>query len=240
MIEEKITNDITLYHADCFDVMKQLPKGSVDLIVTDPPYLFESGGAGHSELGKRAGNLKDNIDFISADFDWEKCFEMFLELQKIPNMLIFCSNRQLSRTMRFFEDKGLRVSCLVWHKLNPIPLVNKTYMQDVEFVVRVGGEGATFNNECPFDYKRKVYTSGIVSNKNRLHPTQKDLKHISQFVELHSKEGDLLFDAFMGSGTTPLACHLLNRKCIGVELDSHFFGVASNRLKENAQQLKLF
>ena len=239
-MKEKITENITLYHDDCFNVMHSLPKGSVDLIVTDPPYLFKNGGAGHSELCKRAENLKDNIDFISEDFDWEKCFEMFLELQRTPNMIIFCSNKQLSRTMKFFEDKGLRVSCLVWHKLNPIPLVNNKYMEDVEFVVRVSGEGATFNNECPFDYKRKVYTSGIVSNKNRLHPTQKDLKHISQFIELHSKEGDLVFDAFMGSGTTPLACHLLNRKCIGVELDPHFYGVAAKRLKENAQQLKLF
>ena len=55
-----------------------------------------------------------------------------------------------------------------------------------------------------------------------------------------SNEGDIVLDPFMGSGTTPLACHLLNRRCIGVELDPHFYGVAAKRLKENAQQLKLF
>lgn len=239
-MKEDISNDITLYNDDCFNVMELIPKGSVDLIVTDPPYLFDNGGGGYSALCKRADKLKDNIDFISDDFDWQKCFETLLSLQIIPNMVIFCSNRQLSRTMRFFEDKGLRVSCLVWHKLNPIPLVNNKYMEDVEFVVRVSGEGATFNNECPFDYKRKVYTSGLVSNKNRLHPTQKDLKHISQFIELHSKVGDVVFDPFMGSGTTIVAAHLLNRKSIGVELNDDFYNIAKKRIKEHTQQLKLF
>lgn len=231
-----------IYHQDCFEGMAQMLRGGVkcDLIVTDPPYLFESGGKGKSELGQRADKLKESIDFISKDFDFERCFELFLELQDIPNLLIFCSNRQLSRTMSFFENKGLRVTCLVWHKTNPIPLTNNTYMQDVEFVVRVNGEGATFNNDCPFDYKKKVYTSGIVPSHNRLHPTQKDLKHISRFIELHSKEGDLVLDAFMGSGTTAIACIKNKRNFIGFELNKEFYDIATKRVENEQANLTLF
>lgn len=231
-----------IYHQDCFEGMEQLLRGGVkcDLIITDPPYLFESGGKGKSKLGQRADKLKESIDFISKDFDWEKCFEMFLKLQDIPNMLIFCSNRQLSRTMQFFENKGLRVTCLVWHKTNPIPLTNNTYMQDIEFVIRVNGEGATFNNDCPFDYKKKVYTSGIVPTHDRLHPTQKDLKHICRFVELHSNEGDLVLDAFMGSGTTAIACIKNKRNFIGFELNDEFYKVATKRVENEQANLTLF
>ena len=231
-----------IYHQDCFEGMEQMIKEGVkvDLIVTDPPYLFERGGKGKSKLGQRAGKLNESIDFISKDFDFEKCFEMFLQLQDIPNMLIFCSNRQLSRTMQFFENKGLRVTCLVWHKTNPIPLTNNTYMKDIEFVIRVNGEGATFNNDCPFDYKKKVYTSGIVPTHDRLHPTQKDLKHICRFVELHSNEGDLVLDAFMGSGTTAIACIKNKRNFIGFELSDEFYKVATKRVENEQANLTLF
>jgi hypothetical protein len=56
---------------------------------------------------------------------------MFLQLQTVTNILIFCSNNQISKTMKFFEDKGYSATLLVWKKLNPIPLCNGKHISDL-------------------------------------------------------------------------------------------------------------
>lgn len=235
-----------IYHQDCFAGMEQMIKEGmkVDLIVTDPPYILgghKTDGGGNSAITQRVKRMAKTIEWIANDFDWERCFELFLKLQDTPNMLIFCSNKQLSRTMKFFEDKGISTTCLIWHKTNPIPAVHNTYASDIEFVVFVRGDGATFNAATtPFDYKKKVYTSGIVPTHDRLHPTQKDLKHICRLVELHSNEGDLVLDAFMGSGTTAIACIKHKRNFIRFELNDEFYKVATKRVENEQANLTLF
>ena len=214
-----------IYNQDCFVGMQQMiDEGmKVDLVITDPPYLHTEGGYGHSPIGQRASRLKDEIAWITKDFDYQRCFEMLLKLQDTPNMLIFCSNMQVSRTMKFFEDRDLSTTLLVWQKTNPIPVANMKHISDIEFIVYVRGKGACFNNDVPFEYKKKIYTSGITPNKDRLHPTQKQVNHIRQYIALHSKGNDLILDPFMGSGTTAIASILEKRNFIGFELEKDFF-----------------
>lgn len=169
--------DIELWHGDCLELMKKLirEKIKVDCIITDPPYILENHGGGTTDLAQRKLVKDKHIDFISNGFCINDCFELMLKLQDIPNMLIFCSNKQVSSIMGFFEQRKLTVTLLVWQKTNPSPLCNGKHLSDIEFIVYVRGKGATFNNDTPFEYKKKVYTSPIVSNRNRLHPTQKVL-----------------------------------------------------------------
>lgn len=231
-----------IYNEDCFAGMQRLIEGGgkVDLIITDPPYLHHEGGHGTSPLGQRAGRLKDEIAWITKDFDWERCFNMFLQLQDVPNMLIFCSNMQVSRTMKFFEDKDLSVTLLVWQKLNPIPVSNMQHISDVEFVVYVRGKGATWNNDVPHNHKKKIYTSGIISNADRVHPTQKGIDHIRQYIQLHSKPNDIVFDPFMGSGTTALAAIKEKRRYLGFELEQKYYDICNERIKNLTSQQTLF
>lgn len=227
-------NRYLIHNDDCLDVMESMVERNVkvDCIITDPPYELSNHGGGRTELAQRKLVKDTHIDFISNGFDYEKCFDLFLKIQSIPNILIFCSNNQVSKTIKYFEDRKLTTTLLVWNKTNPSPLCNGKHLSDVEFIVYVRGKGATFNNDAPFDFKRKVYTSPIVSNKNRLHPTQKSVEHIERYLQLHTKEQDLVFDPFMGSGTTGVACFNTNRKFIGCEIDKDYFDIASKRLKE--------
>lgn len=103
-----------IYNCDCLVGIKEIPNNSIDCIITDPPYLLDSSGGGASALAKRSRRLKDSIEFISNGFDYENLFDEFIRVCKIPNMLIFCSNKQISQTMSFFEDKGLKSTLLIW------------------------------------------------------------------------------------------------------------------------------
>ena len=63
------------------------------------------------------------------------------------------------------------------------------------------------------------------------HTTQKPIWLMEELIKIHSNEGDLIFDPFMGSGTTGVACLNTNRKFIGVELDSKYFNMSEQRIK---------
>ena len=234
-------SEIKLYNADCMDILKSMEDNSIDLILTDPPYWHPHlGGNGKSDIAQRANRLKEDIAFMSDNFDYVPVFEEFMRVCKIPNMLIFCSNAQISQFMRFFEDRDLTVTLLEWVKTNPIPTAKGNYLSDVEYIVFVRGKGCTFNDDVPFDYKRKVWTSGLVSNKDRLHPAQKPIELLEKFLTVHSKEGETVLDCFMGSGSTGVACKHMNRNFIGIEREPKFFEICEQRINGAGTQRRLF
>lgn len=224
-----------IYNGDCFEFMQQLIDSGVkvDAIITDPPYELENHGGTKAPMAKRAAKVRDEIEFIAKGFDYDRCFEMMLQLCKVPNLLIFCSNKQITKIMSFFENKGLSTQLLVWNKTNPSPLCNGKYIQDIEFIVFVRGKNAPFNNSAPTAIKYRVKKYPFVSPKQRIHPTQKPVDLMKELVELHTFEEQLVFDPFMGSGSTGVACKELNRGFIGCELNKDFCDKAKERI-ENA------
>ncbi|HIY43596.1 MAG TPA: hypothetical protein IAA23_01000 [Candidatus Helicobacter avistercoris] len=222
---------IKLYNQDCLKVMEAMAKRgeTVDLILTDPPYELRVGGGGIAD--KIALHRDRKIDFIAHGFDYQQCFELFLQIQKIPNMVIFCSNKQILKFLLFFHNKGLSTTLLTWKKLNPPPLVNNKHLGDLEYLIYVRGAGASFNNGVPIEYKQKCFSSNLVNQKDKIHPTQKNLEHIKRLIALHSYEGEVVFDPFMGSGVVGIASTMLNRSFIGCELSPLYFSLSSNRIK---------
>lgn len=75
--------------------------------------------------------------------------------------------------------------------------------------------------------------------KNQVHQNQKPLELIERCITKHSKVGDLVFDGFMGSGTTAVACLNTDRNFIGFEIDKEYFDIAIDRVENNATQLSL-
>lgn len=221
-----------IYNMDCVEGMKLLPDNCIDLILTDPPYELSNHGGGQNEWKDRKLVKDKHIDFMSNGFLYDDVFNEFMRICKIPNFLIFCSNQQVSKVMRYFEDKNLSVTLLAWNKTNPPPFCNGKYLSDLEFVVCVKGKGATFNNNTPFEYKHKIFSSGVVSKKNRLHPAQKPTELIARYMLLHSKERDVILDCFMGSGTTAVVAKKLNRDYIGFEISKEYCEIAEQRIAE--------
>lgn len=226
-----------LYNEDCLQVMdRMIEEGiKVDLILTDPPYELENHGKGQNDFKDRKLIKENHIKDISEGFNYEETFSGMLKLQNKINMLIFCSNKQISKIMSYFEQneikKKLSVTLLVWNKSNPIPLCRGKYISDAEFIIYVRGKGAIFNNEADISKKYKVKKYPTVNAKKRLHKAQKPVELLMDLIELHSIENQVVFDPFMGSGSTGEGCLRLNRKFIGVEKVKEHFNNAKNRIE---------
>ena len=102
-----------LLHGDCLQFMKQIPDKSIDLIITDPPYEFDNHGGGKNEFSSRKLVKNLHINFMSFGFDYDTVFTEMLRICKTPNILIFCSNKQISKIMSYFESMSLSTTLYV-------------------------------------------------------------------------------------------------------------------------------
>jgi len=96
-----------------------------------------------------------------------------------------------------------------------------------------GGKKWTFNKPENVSYLKPVYRSGLVLGKKRIHPTQKNEDILINLIKVHTKEGDLVFDPFFGSGTTGIACIKSGRRFVGSEIDKKYFEKAKERFHGN-------
>lgn len=132
---------------------------------------------------------------------------------------------------------GYNYDLLIWLKTNPMPLYNRHYLPDKEYIVFITDKqvGPMIPN---FNAARTVFQYPINLRDKRKwgHPTIKPLPIIERLVENSSKEGDIVLDPFMGSGTTAVAAKSLGRHWLGFETNPDYCRVAEERLGE----LKLF
>jgi len=134
--------------------------------------------------------------------------------------------------MKWWEDRKYSVTLLVWEKTNPVPFGNGKYISSIEFMVYVRGKGATYNN-IGYEHQLKTFRYGSPSTKVRLHPTEKPNELLERLLRIHSNEGDIVLDPFMGSGTTGVACKNQGRDFIGIELDKKYFEIAKERINQS-------
>ena len=126
---------------------------------------------------------------------------------------------------------------LIWQKTNPLPVLNNHYLIDKEYIVFIRDKGLPFRAKS-YDNARTVFKYPLNYRDKRKwgHPTIKPLPIIERFIENSSKEGDIVLDPFMGSGTTAVAAKSLGRHWLGFETNPDYCRVAEERLGE----LKLF
>lgn len=231
MFSNTITSNGVLYNGDCLEVMSRLMLQGVkvDCVITDPPYKLDFHGGGQQKRAKEFDTLKSEIDFMTSGFN-EEALDFMTGLCRIPNILIFCSNKQISWLMSYFEAKGLSTTLLVWKKPNACPLGKGKHISDLEFVIFARGKGAHFNNDAGYKLKYKLKEFPSINGKKRFHKAEKPLELIKEYVLLHSFEGDTILDPYMGSGTTCLACKELGRKFVGIEIREDFYEISKERL----------
>ena len=223
---------IELYKGDCLEVLRTFKDNSVDLVLTDPPYeqTFH-GGKTNNRRGNDYNRVKGNTTFINNGFPYKDVFPELLRVLKAPNLVIFCSNNQIGKFMTWFEERKLKATLLTWKKVNACPLGGGKYISDLEYVIYVRGKGTPWNYEAPASIKYKCKSYPFVQGKKKLHPAEKPLALMKEFVELHSLEGQVVLDCYMGVGTTGLACKELNRDFIGIEIEEKYFNIGEGRLK---------
>ena len=131
---------------------------------------------------------------------------------------------------------------LYWRKTNPAPNFRKQIVRAVEMAVwQTQGGNWTFNGS---GYRPNVWEGPILSGytvqntgEARVHPTQKPLWLMREWIELFTKPGDIILDPFMGSGTTLRAAKDLGRRAIGIEIDERFCRAAIERMRQSVLAL---
>jgi len=225
---------IQLYHGDCLDILPTLEDGSVDVVITDPPYYTDDNWSNHQTLSG-ADDARMNHKW-KDDFSW---------LQEIPRVLkvggqwfSFSNNDGLSFLILAAKEVGLKpLRRLTWVKTNPRPSIpRRIFRNDTESCMwgTTGGAPTYFGATDQRD-ALSVDHLPICGGKERTsHPTQKPLKLMMRYVRIGCPTGGVILDPFMGSGTTGVACVQTGRSFIGIELNKEYFDLAKQRI-ETAQ-----
>lgn len=223
-------------HGDCYKLLGEIPNNSIDLIVTDPPYILETDGAGM--FGKKADNyggqryVMKNIDFMKNGIS-ENVLDELIRVMKKINIYIWCSQKQLPIFYKYFvEKKKCNWNLLCWHKTNPTPTCGNKYLTDTEFCLFFREKGVKVYGEYATKRTFYVSTKNLEDKKLYNHPTIKPLEIIQNIIINSSNEGDIVLDPFLGSGTTAVASKMLNRKYIGFEINKDYFEIAQKRIDD--------
>ena len=239
---------IDLYNGDCLEVMKAIPDNSIDLVATDCPYKIVSGGCrkipkdGERETsGILTHRHKDNkrtdwVDdvrtgkmFANNDIEFKDWLpDVYRVLKDKAHCYIMVNSRNLAELQKQAELAGFKFqNLLVWDKGNVTP--NRYYMQGFECILMLRKGGAKNINNLGSSNILKV--PNIIGNKT--HPTEKPIDLMRILIENSTQPNEIVLDPFMGSGSTMIACLNTNRKGIGIELDKHYFDIASKRINEH-------
>jgi len=225
------------------ELLRSMEKGSVDLVLTDPPYLI-SKDSGMQQL-KDSGNSHEKYGrkFATAtDFgQWDKDYtiddlqlaidEFYRILRPGGSCIIFFDLWKIE-TLTNLLFKFSKHRLIEWLKTNPVPINQRaTYLSNAREIAIscVKGGKATFNSK----YDKGVYEYPIYSGKDRFHPTQKSLPLFEELIKKHSNEGDIIVDPYGGSGTTYVASTNTNRICLSCEPDEEYFKKAERRINAN-------
>ena len=215
----------TIYNEDCIAGMKEMKDNSVDITLTDIPY----GGVNRKGNGLR--NLdKEKADVFNIDMD-----KMLSEIKRVTSgqIIIFCGIGQFSEIYEYFSKEKGTTRLLIWEKSNPSPMNGQhIYLSGVEMAVWFKPRGRkVFNAFC----KNTVfkYSNGT----RKIHPTQKNIELWKELILDNSNEDEIVFDPFMGSGTTAITCMNTGRNFIGFELDKGYFKLSCDRIKDYVNDL---
>ncbi len=214
-----------LYLDDCMKLMKNFPKNSVNLTLTDIPY----------GVVNRDSNGLRNLDKNKADIPTFQLNDFLHELNRVTSgtIIIFCAKEQFSTIFRFFSELGMCTRAIVWEKTNPSPMNGQyVYLSGIELAVWVKKKGGTFNPHC----KNTVFR--CPSGRRRFHPTEKNEKLIQELILDNSSPNDKVFDPCMGSGTTGISCIRTGRNFIGIEIDAEYYKTAKLRIETESRDMK--
>jgi site-specific DNA-methyltransferase (adenine-specific) len=237
-------SDIKLIHGDCLEKMGYIPDKSIDMILTDPPYLHIKGGNKRLFGGKYTfkGKERFNDTYINtnmSDFGEREIF-YFLDVAntklKKTNLILFCSELQLQYYFKWIYENKKKYNLLIWDKGKRCIMNRNRYMSNIEYIIRIYENKVSLNSIEQNELYCKTKTNK--EDKEKFHITQKPIKLLEGFILLHSKEKDTILDPFMGSGSTGVACLNTNRNFIGIEKDNKYFEIAKKRIQE--AQLVLF
>lgn len=229
-MSNKFINNIIL--GDCYEVLKDIPSKSIDLIVIDPPYeISKASKSIKSDLDLQMNKLYKELETAHAVHGVnDSLLDELFRVMKKPNIYIWCNKKQILQYLKYFvEYRKCSFDILVWIKTNPVPLYGKNYMNDKEFCLYFR-KGISLSTTYESGKTYWITSTNKTDKAMYNHPTCKPEEIISKLISNSSNEGDIVLDCFLGSGTTVACAKKLNRRYIGIEVDKEFYLTAINRI----------
>ena len=235
--------DFTVKVADYREFMDSLSTGSVDLILTDPPYCI-SKKTGFSDVVNGVKRFAVSMDFGPWDhveINLDAMAKVFYQsLRRGGTAIVWYDLWKIGKVKEAMESAGFKMlRQIIWQKTNPVPLnMRATYLSNSREMAVVGVKVGkpTFNSQ----YDSGIYEYPIPRHKGkRQHPTQKPLLLFEDLVRKHSSQGDLVVDPFVGSGTTGVAALRNFRHFSGCDIDDNYVRITQKRMEDSQKKLNI-
>lgn len=242
MIDDYKTENVWLMKGDCLERIKEIPSGSVDMVLADPPY----------------GTTACKWDSI---IPLEPMWEQLKRIIKRNGAIVMTASQPFT-TILISSNMKMFKYCWYWEKekAGNFQLAKKRAMKRIEDVCVFYAKQPNYNPQCLVKVdrviknnaskggsmghmssvdKRKEYRQEFTnypndrinfSNEKGFHESQKPVALMEYLIKTYTNENETVLDFTFGSGTTGVACKNLNRKFIGIELDDHYFEIGKNRI----------
>jgi len=218
-----------IYNEDCLEGMKRIPDGSVDLVLTDPPYLCDySRHDSKSRFSKKIANDENNsVNELMIERCLQECYRI---MKNNTAIYCFCNYKKIDFFKQQIEKAGFNLkNIIIWDKQrNGMGDLSTTFGYSYEFIIFASKGQPKIRGKRISD----VWQFARVKQKEQTHQNQKPIDLLKQAIEKSSDEGAVVFDGFMGSGSTGVACINTNRNYIGFELDKHYCDIANERIQK--------
>lgn len=225
-----------IYNGDSRELIKNIPTNSVDFLFTDPPYNLSKHSTGNIYLPGRAPLNNDVASWDLIDFNPAEWVDEFIRVLKpTGNLFIFTSYNQIGQWYNLLDHRFDTSQFFIWHKKNPAPKIFKAgFLNSCEMIFCCWNKKHTWNFISQAEMHNFIETP-ICMAPERLrypkHPAQKPVSVLRKLITIASNENDVVFDPFMGVGSTGVAALELRRRFIGFEIDNNYFRAAKKRLE---------
>ena len=239
--------DYELWNGDCLELMKDIPDGSVDMILCDLPY----------------GTTKCKWDIV---IPFDKLWEQYNRIIKDKGAILLFGSEPFSSKLRisnlrmykydwiwkktkaqgFLNSKKMPLKdyeniCVFYKRLpvyNPQGIIYGNFQNDRKSKYNKGediyGKEKEFGISHMSNFPKQIIEFSNPSGKGQLHPTQKPVALLEYLIKTYSQDEEIILDNCMGSGSTGVAALNLHRKFIGMELDENYFNIAKERIEKIA------
>ena len=242
-MKKVIIGDCELYLGDCLERMKEIPDGSVDMVLTDPPY------------GTTACKWDSVIPF-------EQMWEQLKRIIKPNGAIVFTASQPFTSALVMSQPKLFRYEW-IWEKSIATQFLDakRKPLKKHESVLVFAKKQTTYNPQFssgkPYSTNPKAKPTGIYGehvrmpaisdgkrypttvmpfkNERGLHPTQKPVALLEYLIRTYTNEGETVLDFTHGSGSTGVAAVNTGRKYIGIEMDGHYFNISKDRILATTQ-----
>jgi site-specific DNA-methyltransferase (adenine-specific) len=242
---------VNLFEGDCLSLLSQVadsyPDGIFDAIFADPPYFLSNGGI-TCQNGRMVSVDKgawDRSKGPDIDHEFNRTWLAACQMALTPNGTIWVSGTShVIHSVGFaMQQLGMKIlNNITWEKPNPPPNLSCRYFTHATETILWAARSTKSKHTFNYDVMRRQNGGKQMKSVWRLrppdasekalgkHPTQKPVALLTRIITASTQPGALVFDPFMGSGTTGVAALLAGRRFVGIESDAEHFGLAQARV----------